>query len=93
MKALFITVLVLAGINCFAQANDSNSFWVIESNTKNASTIIRFYDQQNNLIHQDTVSGKRLQVTKRKHRKFLDRKLKEVLEQQSLAYGKKLSRD
>ncbi len=93
MKAPFITTLVLAGINCIAQANDRNSFWVIESNTKNASTIIRFYDQQNNLIHQDTVSGKRLQVTKRKHRKFLDRKLKEVLEQQSLAYGKKLSRN
>lgn len=88
MKALFITAIALAGINCIAQANHSNSFWVIESNTKNASTIIRFYDRQNNLIHQDTVSGKRLQVTKRKHRKFLDRKLKEVLEQESIAYGK-----
>jgi uncharacterized protein (DUF2344 family) len=93
MKALFITTLALAGISCIAQANDTYSFWVIESNTKNVSTIIRFYDQQNNLIHQDTVSGKRLEVTKRKHRKLLDRKLKEVLKQESVACSKTINKD
>ncbi|PZR31494.1 MAG: hypothetical protein DI538_20925 [Azospira oryzae] len=93
MKTLCITFLTAVSMSCIAQASPIQSYWVIESNVKTESTLIRFYDHQHHLIHQDTIDGKRLSVTKRKHRKWLDQKLKQVQLQHSIALDKKRGQD
>ena len=82
---LFLTaVLLLTGWS--ANAQTSKSFWVVESNlNEKANTLVLFYDDQNNLIHQETIKGKMLSIFKRKDRKFLDRKLKKVTERNAFA--------
>jgi len=89
MKAkisLFIIILV-AGLTTKLIAQDKSPFWVIETGPSlKGKTIIRIYDYNQNLIHEE-VSAKVLSVTKRRDRKVLDRKLKTVLNQETLASG------
>jgi len=86
-STLFLTAaLLLAGWS--ADTQTLKSFWVIESNLhEKANTLILFYDDQNNLIHQEVLKGKTLNIFKRKDMKFLDRKLKKITERYAFASG------
>lgn len=86
MKTKLYLTITIALIAMMAEAQTPGSFWVIENNlTQKQSTIIHFYDTNSNLIHREVVSGKNLNISRRKDRKFLNRKLKEVLEQEEIA--------
>jgi hypothetical protein len=88
------TKLIVAGALWLAalvvEAQDLKPFWVIETNVqKQNGTIVRIYDQQNNLIHEESLKGQSLNIVKRRDRKLLDRKVKEILRQEAVASGYK----
>ncbi|WP_448698067.1 hypothetical protein ACFGVR_14695 [Mucilaginibacter sp. AW1-3] len=82
-KILFILLLVIA--SHFANAQkvpmSSNGYWVIESTkqTPKQSTI-RFYNLSNELIYQETVSGKKLKVDNNHTRIALNNTLQVALD-------------
>jgi len=88
MKTLLIIVAF-----CFTatvEAQNLKPYWVIETNNKKDNTILRIYDVQNVLIHEEMINGKVLNVLARKDRKRINKKVKEILNQEALASGKKI---
>ena len=89
MKTLLIIVAF-----CFTaatvEAQNLKPYWVIETNNKKDNTILRIYDVQNVLIHEVMINGKVLNVLARKDRKRINKKVKEILNQEALASGKKI---
>lgn len=85
---------VLAGLLCltlgasvesFAQQK-SNSYWVIEGNLRQPDyTIIHFYNGQNQKIGETRVEGRLLSLAKKRHLRFLNRKLRELTASDSMA--------
>ncbi len=61
-------------------------YWVIESNINSpVNHIIRFYNNENELLYQETLTGVKMNAGKRK----VKMKLKKVLESSFLAWEKK----
>ncbi len=88
MKLFLTGLLILTGL--VSEAQNKRPFWVIENNeSKNLNTIVRIYDEYNNLLHEETISGKRLNILKSKDKRFLNRKLKEVVKREELASARK----
>lgn len=84
VAVLLITILVPA-LDAKAQQK-SRSYWVVEGNTKQPDyTIIHFYGADNQLIDETRLEGKLLVLTKRKHVRYLNRRLREVEQMDSLA--------
>lgn len=60
------------------QAQASHTYWVVETNPIIQSSIVRFYNQDDVLLDELTVKGKLLSITRQSHKRYLNRKLKEV---------------
>ncbi len=89
MKSLLIIAAFLFSIG-FAKAQNSNPYWVIETNiNKTNFTILRVYDSQNSLLHEETIQGKALNILSRRDRRRIDRKVKEILKYQVFVSDKK----
>lgn len=70
-----IAMTVITTVN--GQAQNSN-YWVIEGNVRTHDyTIVRFYDQAGNQLHEERLEGKLLDITKKKNVKMLNRKLRD----------------
>jgi hypothetical protein len=69
--------MMIIAIGAAAQTT-GNNYWVVEGNVNTRDyTLIRFYDSANNLIHEETMQGKFLDISKRKNVKLLNKKLRD----------------
>ncbi len=90
MKAITIIAALILSVEVVS-AQNVKPYWVVETNvTKKDYTILRVYDSQNFLIHEETIAGNAMNVLSKKDRKLINKKVKEVLSQEALASGKKL---
>lgn len=91
MKAKIVMAacaLLLASAS--VRANDSEklkySYWVVESNSiVKGSSLIKLYDRENKLLREIKVEGVYLDLSQKKHRKLLERKLREAGDQDTWA--------
>jgi len=95
ISCLLLTLLSLISIGLFAQLPfqqerrprfpgwvSEKGYWVIESNIKSPlDHVVRFYDNDNNILYKETLSGIKLNPEKRK----VKMKLKKILESAVLA--------
>lgn len=82
--------LALAGFTVMVECGRAQNYWVIETNPRQArTTAIRFYNGQNQLIGDEVLEGKTLDVRHRSDRKWLDRRLKDFTRQQKALTSKK----
>lgn len=89
MKSIMMTALFLISIS-IAKAQSSEPYWVVETNIHQTDfTILRIYDAQNSLLHEETWKGKAMNIMARKDRKRIDRRAKEILKHQMLASRKR----
>lgn len=90
MKQIFLSLLVFASMFATAQKNKKDcmpegGFWVVESNIKTPKeSIVFFYTTGQALIYKEVVSGRRLNV----NRKKIVRNLNAVLLQSITAWEK-----
>ncbi len=82
IRKLSIVILLLClATSVMAQWN--SPFWTVEGNTNQPDyTVIRYYDTQFALIKEEKLSGKFLDIRKRRNQKLLDKKLEDVLNKQ-----------
>jgi hypothetical protein len=91
-KFLFATALLLSITSAYAQKQtdsntkdspapaDSKGFWVIESNINvRGKCIVYFYDNHQQLVYQENVEGRKLNVSKKKTQKQLNEILDKAL--------------
>jgi len=80
-----ILILTLAIIAHFAQAQkvpmSNKGYWVIESNKYTPKqSMINFYNLNNELVYQETITGKKVKIDNNRTRKALNNTLELVLE-------------
>lgn len=84
MKIIFSAILI-AAFSIGAKAQDTKepfrfSHWVIESNVKTPRiSTVKFYNDKLDLIYEESISGKKIKIAKRKVRDSLDQALAQVL--------------
>lgn len=89
MKSILIIATILFSTS-LATAQQSKNYWVIETNVHQRNyTILRVYDSQNALVHEETIKGKAWSVLSRRDRKRIEKKVKEIMKQQAWARNKK----
>ncbi|RNI29167.1 hypothetical protein [Rufibacter latericius] len=87
MKNIFLKFVLVVGLFTFlpspkvsAQAPASSWYWVVESNTRQKkSSIVRFYNKEHQLVYEESVTGRKLDIKKPKTRKLLDNALQQVM--------------
>ncbi len=82
-KALL--VLALSALTYFANAQkvpmSNNGYWIVESSKQAPKqSVIRFYNLNNELVYQETVTGKRIRVNNNRTRVALNNTLQAALE-------------
>lgn len=89
MKTL-IAIAVLCQAVTAVEAQNLKPYWVIETNNnKKDHTILRVYDVEDALIHEEIINGRALNILLRKDRKRINKKVKEILSHETTASGKK----
>ncbi|MFD1001900.1 hypothetical protein ACFQ21_21420 [Ohtaekwangia kribbensis] len=76
-RILTLTAAILTiTVSAFSQ-QDKSLYWVVETNTqiKNYS-VVRFYNHNNQLVHEVAMDHVRIDVTKPKHQRKLNQLLK-----------------
>ena len=94
MKKIIIPGIIMAcSISAWAQQNTTAAFWVVETNaqTRNYS-IVRFYNVQNEQVHEVKLEGVYVDIRKSKYRKKLDKMLREYNPDASLIAKRTKSR-
>lgn len=84
----FLVVLTVASTACLAQQSDDQEIpyrytcrWVTETNVNERPyTIVKFFDGEEKLIYEERIEGIRLDITRRKTVKLLNRTLKMLVE-------------
>ena len=87
MKTKWITLALMSFATSLSAA--AQDYWVIETHPNELRTQVRFYDDQNTILHEESIEGKRLDVRSKSDRKLLARKLREVSKQKAMASGKR----
>jgi len=75
MKTIIVTVmlvLVIAGAN----AQNKESYWVVESNSTDKKTIVKIYNTENKLVSEQNVE-RRIDIRKKKDRRMLNKMVKQ----------------
>ncbi len=85
MKTKVQWLVCLTGMMMIAAAasaqTTADNYWVVEGNVNTRDyTLIRFYDRGNKLIHEETLQGKFLDITRKKNVKALNKKLRDFEE-------------
>jgi hypothetical protein len=88
-KLAFFALLFASSLSVNAQIKnsekDSKGFWVVESNIHTPKhCIVYFYNEEKELIYKESVTGKRINI----NRKKVCRELNTVLEQSLLSWEK-----
>src|SRR5215207_4571317 len=83
MKKILFSLLLLSGLTAFGQSVNNDmpgGFWVIENNIKTPrSSTIFFYNSARTLIYKETVTGKKINVSRSKTVKQLNAALSQSL--------------
>lgn len=85
-KAILIAICSMAMLvnSAFAKGIDSG-FWTIEANDKSEKyTVVRFYDDKQNLLYEEKIEGLALAITP-KNKKILDKTLSLVMNKKLIA--------
>ncbi|MFZ6001862.1 MAG: hypothetical protein ACOYW3_15225 [Bacteroidota bacterium] len=90
MKARLFN-LILVGLMLSGTAAGQH-FWVIETNPNVNATQFRIYDERSMLVHEEKITGWRLDVRFKADRKLLNRKMKTVLGRRALASTRRATR-
>ncbi|AHM62052.1 hypothetical protein D770_19005 [Flammeovirgaceae bacterium 311] len=89
LKTLLLSAALTFGATFTGTAQTTSTdgaYWVVETNVKkNSYSIIRIYNKHDELVYQERIEGKSLDIKKRRHKKLLDQTLKIFTEQQILA--------
>jgi hypothetical protein len=88
MKTRMVLVVLMVAAGWAAQAQTNKLFWVVETNKQQQATVIRFYDDKNNLVKEEVVT-KELNIARKRDMKFIEQKLHEAEKQQVIAFGKR----
>lgn len=86
MKTFIISAILVATVALGANAQDKSSkadfpTWVIESNVKTPkNSIVKFYNAKQELIYQEAVVGKRININRTKVKEGLNGILKQLTE-------------
>ncbi len=87
VKLLGVVMIILACglMRSWAQAS-TGAYWVIEGNVNQKNyTLIRYYNTQNQLLREEMLKGKFLDITKKRSKSYLDRRLAYVSSQPELS--------
>jgi hypothetical protein len=79
---LFFAAMCSVSLNMvMAQARETqNLYWVVESNVNHPQTsVIRFYTE-NEMVHELTIRGKKVDIRKSRHQRMLNKLLKKYLD-------------
>lgn len=87
MKNLALNMMLLMAVATGAKAQNSKAFqkadfanWVIESNVKTPkNSIIKFYNAQQELIYEEEIKGKKLNVNRKKVKTTLNEVLAKLV--------------
>jgi hypothetical protein len=80
-----MTILVCGLTSSWAQAS-TGAYWVVEGNLNQKNyTLIRYYNAQNQLLREEVLKGKFLDINRRRNRTYLDRRLAYVDSQPELS--------
>ncbi|HEX7366347.1 MAG TPA: hypothetical protein VF273_04580 [Pelobium sp.] len=81
-KVLLIAILFGFSFHISAQSKETPSaYWVVESNLKTPKTsLVRFYNQKNEIIYQEIIANKRVNIERKKTKKALNKILLLVTE-------------
>src|SRR3712207_2690807 len=73
MKKIFFLLSMLAALSSFSQEKKQRpcmpdaGYWVVESNVKTPKeSVVYFYTRGNDLIYKETISGKRINIKRKK---------------------------
>jgi hypothetical protein len=80
-----ILILMLTGLTYFANAQkvpmSDKGYWVIESSKQNPKqSVIKFYNLDDKLVYQETITGKKVKIDNNRTRKALNQTLLIALE-------------
>jgi hypothetical protein len=88
---LFLLLFALGGYS--QDARPSQLYWVVETNSHHRNcTIVRFYNQANQKVHELKLMGVHIDIRAPKHKRRLDQLLKEYLERAAAAPLQKANR-
>ncbi|ALI97697.1 hypothetical protein [Rufibacter tibetensis] len=87
MKNTFLKFAMVVGLFTFlpdftvsAQTTTASWYWVVESNTRQKKTsIVRFYNKEHQLVYEEKVTGRKLDIRKPKNKKLLDNALQQIM--------------
>ena len=88
MRKIFLSVMLIAAISFTTKAQGKKekadfANWVIESNVKTPhNAIVRFYNEKQELIYQETITGTKIKIKKVKVKKALNQVLNQLLSKQ-----------
>ena len=87
LSILFILLLVINGYT--QEAKTPQLYWVVETNIHHRNcTIVRFYNQENQKVHEVTLMGVHIDIRVPKQRRKLDQLLKEHVERMETSLQK-----
>ena len=82
LKTILLALLFAAGTftSSFAQTVvPDRSYWVVGTNLKQRDySVVRFYNQHNELLYEERLTGKHLNISRSKHVKRLNLALQQV---------------
>jgi hypothetical protein len=91
--------LLLLGAGCLtparaqSAAREPGTYWVVETNQHDKSySIVRFYDRRDQLLYEEKLWGLRLDVTRPRTHRLLNKTLREVTNKSLVAGQLKRSR-
>ena len=68
--------ILLITVSAFSQ-QEKSLYWVVETSMQNKNySVVRFYDQNNLLVHEVTMDHVRIDITKPRHQRKLNKLLK-----------------
>lgn len=82
MIGALLGIVISIGARAQEKKETANfAHWVIESNVKSPKiSVVKFYNDQQELIYQETISGKRMNIKRTKIKKGLDQALAQLID-------------
>lgn len=69
-------IILVCGLPTSWAQVSTGAYWVVEGNVNQKNyTLIRYYNAQNQLLREESLKGKFLDINKKRNRTYLDRRL------------------
>ena len=87
MKAIILISALLVSTTSWAQPD--HCYWVVETRPTVHSSIVRFYNAENLLLEELTITHKKISISRSKDKRYLNRRLREAERKFTVATAKK----